>query len=92
MTERALQKSSLILLKLFTLKVHHRYVRNFRVLVKQVFYGNEAQFQVSKLGKIVQRIPLEFPTLKLEIEFHSHKKVVSPKLENSAYLSIVNFK
>ena len=33
-----------------------------------------------------------FPTLKLEIEFHSHKKVVSPKLENCAYLFIVNFK
>ena len=29
---------------------------------------------------------------KLEIEFHSHKKVVSPKLENSAHLFIVNFK
>ena len=29
-----------------------------------------------------------FPILKLEIEFHSHKKVVSPKLENSANLFI----
>ena len=29
---------------------------------------------------------------KLEIEFHSHKKVVSPILENSARLFIVNFK
>ena len=28
------------------------------------------------------------PTFKLEIEFHSHKKVVSPKLENSAHLFI----
>ena len=33
-----------------------------------------------------------FRTFKLEIEFHSHKKVVSPKLENSAHLFIVNFK
>ena len=33
-----------------------------------------------------------FPNLKLEIEFHSHKKVVSPKLENSAHLFIVNVK
>ena len=33
-----------------------------------------------------------FPTFKLKIEFHSHKKVVSPKLENSAHLFIVNFK
>ena len=33
-----------------------------------------------------------FPTFKLEIEFHSHKKVVSPKLENSAHLFIVYFK
>ena len=32
-----------------------------------------------------------FPNLKLEIEFHSHKKVVSPKLENCAHLYIVNF-
>ena len=32
-----------------------------------------------------------FPNLKLEIEFHSHKKVVSPKLENCAHLNIVNF-
>ena len=31
-----------------------------------------------------------FQILKLEIEFHSHKKVVSPKLENSAHLFIVN--
>ena len=28
------------------------------------------------------------PTLKLEIEFHSHKKVVSRKLENCAHLCI----
>ena len=33
-----------------------------------------------------------FPTFKLEIEFHFHKKVVSPNLENSAHLFIVNFK
>ena len=33
-----------------------------------------------------------FPNLKLDIEFHSHKKVVSTKLENSAHLFIVNFK
>ena len=33
-----------------------------------------------------------FLTFKLEIEFHSHEKVVSPKLENSAHLFIVNFK
>ena len=33
-----------------------------------------------------------FPTFKLEIEFYSHKKVVSPKLENCAHLFIVNFK
>ena len=33
-----------------------------------------------------------FPILKLKIEFHSHKKVVLPKLENSAHLNIVNFK
>ena len=32
-----------------------------------------------------------FPTFKLEIEFYSHKKVVSPKLENCAHLYIVNF-
>ena len=32
-----------------------------------------------------------FPILKLKIEFHSHKKVVSPKLENSAHLNIMNF-
>ena len=32
-----------------------------------------------------------FPTFKLKIEFHSHKKVVSPKLENSAHLFIGNF-
>ena len=32
-----------------------------------------------------------FPNLKLEIEFHSHKKVVSPKVENCAHLNIVNF-
>ena len=32
-----------------------------------------------------------FPNLKLEIEFHSHKKVVSPKHENSAHSFIVNF-
>ena len=31
-----------------------------------------------------------FPS-KLEIEFYSHKKVVSPKLENCAHLYIVNF-
>ena len=31
-------------------------VGNFRVLVKQLFYGNEIQFQVSKLGNILQRI------------------------------------
>ena len=33
-----------------------------------------------------------FPILKLEIEFHSHKKVVSPKLKNCAHLFIVNCK
>ena len=33
-----------------------------------------------------------FPNLKLEIEFHSHKKVVSPKIENCTHLVIVNFK
>ena len=33
-----------------------------------------------------------FPTSKLKIEFHSHKKVVSPKLENSAHVFIVSFK
>ena len=33
-----------------------------------------------------------FPNLKLEIEFHSYKKLVSPKLENSAHSFIVNFK
>ena len=33
-----------------------------------------------------------FPTFKLEIEFYSHKKVVSPKIENCAHLYIVNFK
>ena len=33
-----------------------------------------------------------FPTFKLKIEFHSHKKVVSPKLENSAHLFKMNFK
>jgi len=32
-----------------------------------------------------------FPNLKLEIEIHSHKKVVAPKLENFAHLYIVNF-
>ena len=32
-----------------------------------------------------------FPTFELKIEFHSHKKVVSPKLENSAHLFIGNF-
>ena len=32
-----------------------------------------------------------FPNLKLEIEFHSHKKVVSPKLENCAHLYIMKF-
>ena len=26
-------------------------MRNFRVLVKKLFYGNEIQFQVSKFGK-----------------------------------------
>ena len=51
-------------------------------------------FTKNSLGKIFYReIPLLFfPTLKFEIEFHSHKKVVSPKLENSAHLFIVNFK
>ena len=40
-----------------------------------------------------REIPLLFfPTFKLEIEFHSHKKVVSPKLENSENLFIVYFK
>ena len=54
-------------------------------------------------GFILQRIPMEkqitgksfvkfFPILKLEIEFHSHKKVVSPKLENSAHLFISKYK
>ena len=33
-----------------------------------------------------------FPTSKLEIKFHSHKKAVSPKLENFAHLFTVNFK
>ena len=34
-----------------------------------------------------------FRILKSEIEFHSHKKsCVSPKLENSAHLFLVNFK
>ena len=28
-------------------------MRNFRVLVKKLFYGNEIQFQVSKFGKIL---------------------------------------
>ena len=32
-----------------------------------------------------------FQIFKLKSEFHSHKKVVSPKLENSAHLNIVNF-
>ena len=32
-------------------------VRNFRVLVKQLFYGNEIQFQISKLGKKVKGFP-----------------------------------
>ena len=35
-------------------------VRNFRVLVKQLFYGNETQFQVWKLGKNLHRISLWF--------------------------------
>ena len=33
-----------------------------------------------------------FPKSQREIEFHSHRKVVSPKLENSAHSFIVNFK
>ena len=32
-------------------------VRNFRVLVKQLSYGNEIQFQISKLGKKVKGFP-----------------------------------
>ena len=32
-----------------------------------------------------------FPTLEFKIESHSHKKGVSPKLENSAHLFIVYF-
>ena len=40
-----------------------------------------------------RKIPLQFfPTFKFEIEFHSHKKVVSPKLKDCAHLVIVNFK
>ena len=39
-----------------------------------------------------REIPLLFfPTLKFKIEFHSHKKVVSPKLENCAHLFILNY-
>ena len=51
-------------------------------------------FTKNSLGNFFYReIPLLFfPTSKLEIEFHSHKKVVSPKLENSENLFIVNFK
>jgi len=32
-----------------------------------------------------------FPTFKLGIESHSHKKVVSPKLENSAHFALGSF-
>ena len=51
-------------------------------------------FTKNSLGNFFYReIPLLFfPTSKLEIEFHSHKKVVSPKLENSENLFIVYFK
>ena len=51
-------------------------------------------FTKNSLGIFFYReIPLLFfPTSKFEIEFHSHKKVVSPKLENSAHLFFVNFK
>ena len=54
-------------------------------------------------GSFLQGIPKEktfswksfvncFQILKLEIEFHSHKKVISPKLNNCAHLFIGNFK
>ena len=98
-------------------------MRNFRVLVKQLFYANEIQFEVQSWENLIKdfleinpiHIPFNFdlslfyqefickkhsgkslvkfiPTSKLEIEIHSHKKVVSLKLENFAHLFIVNFK
>ena len=64
--------------------------------------GMKLNFKFESWEKFYQGFPLKkntrksfiknFPTFKLEIEFYSHKKVVSPKIENSAHLFIVNFK
>ena len=64
------------------------YTKEFRLILIRV------HFTKNSLGIFFYReIPLLFfPTSKFEIEFHSHKKVVSPKLENSAHLIIMNFK
>ena len=56
--------------------------------------GMKLNFKFESWENFTKVLPVIFffITSKFEIEFHSHKKVVSPKLENSAHLFIVNFK
>ena len=71
------------------------YMNSFITDLQQIFY-EIIPFKLG-LGSFYKEFPcnfffyreiplLFFPTLKFEIEFHSHKKVVSPKLENCAHL------
>ena len=64
---------------------------SFLILLKKCGKKSDSSLKIGNFftGKSFIKI---FPILKLEIEFHSHKKVVSPKLENSAHLFIVYFK
>merc|ERR1712079_924277 len=93
----------LIFLQINTIK----FLFTRKSFVKLFLFNFIREFLYKLIGdlqqQILQKNPLEkiicmeilckiLPILKLEIEFHSHKKVVSPKLENSAHFNIMNFK
>ena len=48
-------------------------VRNFRVLVKQLSYGNKIQFQVWKLGKIYKGFPCKKKGSLILLKLGTHK-------------------